>query len=378
MELTYRPLGTFIREVDVRNTGLKITKLMGVNLNKEMMPSVANVIGTDLSNYKIVRKNQFACKLMSVGRDACLPIALKSDDEPVIISSAYYAFEVINSNEILPEYLMLCFLRPIFDKELWFKTGGDVRGGITWNDFCQTKIPYVNINMQKKLINYYAIIKNRISLLKKINSKIWDVLLLNYKSFAKKSSIVTKLGEICSFQEGYVNPPQTEPENFNGDVNWLRAGDVNESCIYNTERTLTHQGFKSAGKSAILFQPGTIMITKSGVIGRLGLLEIAACGNRAVINISVNKSKDIEWVYLYLKSNQMSISELATGSAQRNLYVPILQNLDIPVLKEEESLCFHCKFEPLFTNIKRNCKEIEELKEMIKIIFEMFIFKEAV
>ena len=175
MELTYKPLGDFIHEVDVRNNDLSITKLMGVNLNKEMMPSVANIIDTDLSKYKVVTKNQFVCKLMSVGRDACLPIALKKDDEPVIISSAYYAFEVKNINEILPEYLFMCFLRPIFDKELWFKTGGDVRGGITWDDFCATKIPYISIEEQFKFVHDYKVITDRILLLEKINNNLLEI-----------------------------------------------------------------------------------------------------------------------------------------------------------------------------------------------------------
>ena len=131
MRSTFEPLGKFIHEVDVRNADLSVTKLMGVNLSKQMMPSVANIVGTDLTAYKVVNKGQFVCKLMSVGRDACLPIALKHDDEPVIISSAYYAFEVNDENEMMSEYLMMCFLRPDFDRELWFRTGGDVRGGVT-------------------------------------------------------------------------------------------------------------------------------------------------------------------------------------------------------------------------------------------------------
>ena len=62
MKLIYKPLGSLIREIDVRNSDLKITRLMGVNLNKEMMPSVANIVGTDLTNYKIVKKNLIITK----------------------------------------------------------------------------------------------------------------------------------------------------------------------------------------------------------------------------------------------------------------------------------------------------------------------------
>ena len=60
----YKRLGDYIREVNVRNRELKVTKPMGINIDKHFMPSVANVIGTDLSAYKLVSKNQFACNLM--------------------------------------------------------------------------------------------------------------------------------------------------------------------------------------------------------------------------------------------------------------------------------------------------------------------------
>ncbi|WP_300796665.1 hypothetical protein [uncultured Bacteroides sp.] len=59
-------LGDYIREVDVRNRDLEVTKLVGLTIDKSFIPSVANVIGTDLSKYKIIRKEQFACSLMQV------------------------------------------------------------------------------------------------------------------------------------------------------------------------------------------------------------------------------------------------------------------------------------------------------------------------
>ncbi len=172
MKSNYKTLGELIHQVDVRNTDLQVTKLMGVNLSKEFMPSVANIVGTDLTKYKIVKKGQFACKLMSVGRDVRLPIALKRDDEDVIISSAYYAFEVNNEDEILSEYLMMCFSRSEFDRELWFNSGGDVRGGINWETFCKVSVPLPTIEEQKNLVNSYKNITNRIALKKQINDNL--------------------------------------------------------------------------------------------------------------------------------------------------------------------------------------------------------------
>jgi type I restriction enzyme S subunit len=83
------------------------------------MPSVANQTGLDLSKYKVVKKGLFATNLMHVNRDEVLPIALYTDDEPALVSPAYKTFEVIDENELLPEFLMMEFQRPEFDRKAW-------------------------------------------------------------------------------------------------------------------------------------------------------------------------------------------------------------------------------------------------------------------
>ncbi len=149
-----------------------------------------------------------------------------------------------------------------------------------------------------------------------------------------------KLGDVCSFQEGYVNPTQTHPEYFDGKVKWLRATDLNNSFVYETSRTLTQQGFESAGKSAILFKPDTIGISKSGTIGRLGILKDFMCGNRAVINIAPNSDVNFRFIFYVLLNMQNSFEHLAVGSVQKNLYVPILADIcfNLPPLPTQQKI----------------------------------------
>lgn len=87
-------LGELINWVDVRNKGVISDNLLGINIDKFFMPSVANIIGTDLSYYKLIRKKQFACNPMHVGRDEKMPIALYMDDSLSIVSPAYFVFEI--------------------------------------------------------------------------------------------------------------------------------------------------------------------------------------------------------------------------------------------------------------------------------------------
>ena len=161
--MEYKRLGDYIREVNVRNRDEKVTKPMGINIDKHFMPSVANVIGTDLSAYKLVSKNQFACNLMHVGRDEKIPMAMQTDDNPIIVSPAYFVFELSQTEVLLPEYLMMWFSRPEFDRNAWFYTDADVRGGMDKSAFMDMMLPLPSIKRQREIVNEYETLSRRIS-----------------------------------------------------------------------------------------------------------------------------------------------------------------------------------------------------------------------
>lgn len=161
MKSNYKRLGDYIHEVDVRNTDLSVTELVGLTINKAFIPSVANVIGTDLANYKIIRKEQFACSLMQVSRDQKMPIAMFVNEE-AIMSPAYPMFEVIDKSVLLPQYLMMWFSRKEFDREASFYAVGGVRGSLTWKDFCDMKLPIPSIEKQREIVAEYETISKRI------------------------------------------------------------------------------------------------------------------------------------------------------------------------------------------------------------------------
>lgn len=167
-ENNMKRLGDYIRPVDVRNRDLKVTRLMGINIEKRFMPSVANVVGTDLSNYKVVSKGQFACNLMHVGRDEKIPVALQKDDEPIIVSPAYVVFEVVDTNVLLTEYLMMWFSRSEFDRNAWFYTDGDVRGGMDRDALFDMQIPVPAIEKQREIVAEYNTLATRIETNKKL------------------------------------------------------------------------------------------------------------------------------------------------------------------------------------------------------------------
>ena len=161
--LSHKRLGDYIREVDVRNRNLSVTTLVGLTINKAFIPSVANVIGTDLSNYKVIRKEQFACSLMQVSRDGKMPVAM-FENATAIMSPAYPMFEVIDKSILMPQYLMMWFSRKEFDREASFYAVGGVRGSLTWEDFCDMKLPIPSIERQREIVAEYETLSKRIRL----------------------------------------------------------------------------------------------------------------------------------------------------------------------------------------------------------------------
>lgn len=153
--MSYKRIGNYIHLVDNRNKDLAVTNLLGINITKNFMPSVANTSETDLSKYKIIQKGQFAYSAMQVGRDETIRLALYTDDAPAIISPAYLVIELNDENELLPEYMMMWFQRPESDRYGWFISDSSVRASLEWERFCEIQIPIPDINEQRKFVALY-------------------------------------------------------------------------------------------------------------------------------------------------------------------------------------------------------------------------------
>ena len=165
-------LGELIRNVDVKNKDLHCNNLRGLSMTKEFRPSTSNIVGTDLSKYKIVAQKQFACDFMSTIRVHKMPIAFNTGKEEILVSPAYAVFEVVDEKIILPEYLMMWFSRTEFDRYADFRSDAAIRGGFGWNELCETSISIPCITDQYKIVFEYQAITERIALKQKINDNL--------------------------------------------------------------------------------------------------------------------------------------------------------------------------------------------------------------
>jgi len=183
MKSSNKKIGDYIQLVDERNKGLKVQNLLGLSISKQFIPSVANIIGTDMENYKIIRRNQFACSTMQVRRDKKMPVALLQEVDEAIISQAYPIFEVKDEQELLPEYLMMWFTRSEFDREACFNAVGGVRGSLEWEDFENMKLPIPHPDKQREIVKEYNVIQNRITLNQQLIQKLEETAQAIYKQW---------------------------------------------------------------------------------------------------------------------------------------------------------------------------------------------------
>ena len=171
MKSNYKKLGSFILQVDVRNRDLAVNRLLGVSITKKFIESKANTVGTDFHNYKVVHRGQFAYGPVTSRNGDKVSIALLVEDE-CIISSSYSVFEIIDQHQLIPEYLMLWFSRPEFDRYARYKSHGSVREIFDWDQMCNVELPVPSYEEQLEIVNNYRTISERIELKKKINDNL--------------------------------------------------------------------------------------------------------------------------------------------------------------------------------------------------------------
>ena len=372
MGLTFEPLGKYVRLVDERNTDMATESVLGINIDKYFMPSVANVIGTDLSNYKLLRKGRFACNPMHVGRDGRLPVSRYTEDIPAIVSPAYFMFEIIDENEIEPEYLMLCFRRPDFDRMCWFRTDASVRGGITWEDVCALTIPVPSLPEQRKIVHDYKVITDRIELLRKMNENLEKQNLTLYKAyfdgFEMSGGVMPPdwnrmtVGDVASVTRGASPRPIQDFMCENG-MPWVKISDASASLskyLFGTAECIIKDGISKSR----LVKPKTLIVSNSASPGLPMLMEIEACVHDGWLIIDRFKDVSQEFMYYFFINERQKIVLQSNGSVFNNLKTDIVKEQPIVVPDEKTMTMLTKHFQAVNSVILNNAKEAEALKRV--------------
>ena len=366
-------LGDYIREVDVRNRDLEVTKLVGLTIDKSFIPSVANVIGTDLSKYKIIRKEQFACSLMQVSRDGKVPIAMLEERE-AIMSPAYPVFEVLDTTKLLPQYLMMWFSRKEFDREASFYAVGGVRGSLTWEDFCDMTLPIPPIEQQQKIVSEYEAVTRRIRLNEQIIAKLEETAQALYRKMfvdgIDKENLpegwrMGTIGEFCKEMKSGGTPNRSNTEYWNRkDYRWLKTGEVQNNVILNTEEYISEVGLINS--SAKIIPCGAIVMAMYGATaGQVAYLDCETTTNQACCNMICHTREDEAFLFFHLLYCQEEIKRLANGGAQENLSKEIIAAQPILIFEDERKKTIFVKLLDFIIYKYREYNILAELQSLL-------------
>ena len=377
MSVNYRKLGEIVELIDERNKALESSEVLGISIDKEFMPSVANTIGTDLSNYKLLRMNTFACNPMHVGRDERLPVSLYKKDIPAIVSPAYFIFRVKNENKVLPDFLMLIFKRDDFDRNCWFRTDGSVRGGITWNDICEIELPVPDLKEQEKIVNTYKAITKRIQLKQKINENLEKTAILKFENMLDNESLEKKsikIESICEVKGGKRLPLDSDLIENRNSHPYIRIRDLKENCFVVLNNEFLYVDDETQKEIArYITETNDLLISIVGTIGLTALVHKSLDKANLTENcVKLTKMKNLipEYVLIYLRSKtgQYAISQATVGAVQAKLPLKNIQNLDLPFFEDSIMKGYNDFLRKTFTCISNNLEEIIQLQSFRQLV----------
>lgn len=387
MKSNYKKLGGYIQLVDKRNRDLSITNLLGVSIEKKFIPSIANIIGTDLSSYKVVQTGQFAYGPVTSRNGEKISIAYL-DSEDCIISSSYTVFEVVNKDELDPEYLMLWFSRPEFDRYARYKSHGSVREIFDWNELCMVELPVPSIDEQRNIVKAYKTITDRIALKKQINDNleataqvIFKSLFIDYEGAEYTDFIEFEFGKypaswnlvdfdsVVDVRDGtHDSPSPTESGKYLITSRHLLPFAINRSDAY----FISEADFKKANERSKV-EYGDILFSMIGTIGIISFItdkEIDfAIKNVGLFRTSQNPT--IRYFILsYLKSKIVEnyIASYMAGSTQSYVSLNVLRKIPLILPTEDVLQNFEKQVTPLYAKMIENTHEITKLNDLKDVI----------
>lgn len=370
MEKEYKILGNYIRLVDERNRDLAVTKLLGVSISKKFIPSIANIVGTDLSNYKIVRTGQFAYGPVTSRNGEKISIAYL-DEEDCIISSSYTVFEVENKEELDPEYLMLWFSRPEFDRYARYKSHGSVREIFDWNELCMVELPVPDIEKQRNIVKAYKTITDRIALKQKINDNLLDSVQAIFRSWFVDYD---PFDGVCpsNWETGCVEDIAEFFDSMRKPLSSLERTDMERIYPYYGAVSIVDyvDDYIFDGEYLLVSEDGIYVVDENGHPLIQHISGKFWANNHAHI-LKGKSSFNEDSLYLFLANTNMA--PIVTGAAQPKINQANLKSFPITIPDSETMLKFNNIIQPFFDQRLTNESEIKKLEALQSLLLTRLV-----
>lgn len=362
---TYKRLGDYIREVNIRNRELKVTNLLGLSVSKEFMPSIANTIGTDMSAYKIVERNQLVYIADTSRRGDKIAIGLLDKYDNAIVSQAYTVFEVIDHEQLLPEYLMMWFRRPEFDRYARFHSHGSAREIFDWDELCDVMLPIPSITRQREIVSEYETLTNRI----RLNNQMIQHLEATAQALYRKIFVdnidkenlpegwrMGTLGEIATCLD-YKRKPLSEDE---------RKPIKGVYPYYGAMSVVDHINQYIFDGTYLLFsEDGANVIDENGHPALQYLWGKFWVNNHAHV-LQGNEIVSTEYLYMALK--EVNATHLVTGAAQPKINQENMNSIQLVIPSKENMDEFNKNVNLIFSYYKIATEENLKITELQSLL----------
>lgn len=378
MKEGYRLLGDFIRQVDVRNTDGKEENLLGVSVQKMFIPSIANTVGTDFTKYKVVKRGQFTYIPDTSRRGDKIGIALLTDYDEGLVSNIYTVFEVKDENELLPEYLMLWFSRPEFDRYARFKSHGSVREIMDWDEMCKVELPVPSIEKQRSIVKAYNTITDRIELKQKINDNLVATVTAIYRRMFIEGGRIyptAPLKQLCSKIGSGATPKGGKTAYQESGVSLVRSTNVFDYAFSYDD--LAHISDEQADQlSNVVVEENDVLFNITGVsVTRCCIVPADVLPARVNQHVMILRPKTAMPMSYYImttlcsaenKGKLMGIAQ--SGSTREAINKQEMESFSIPVPPTKEVQDFEIKARGLYESVIRNTEEIMRLNVMQQLL----------
>ena len=366
--MSYKKLGEYIRKVDLKNRDGKILNLQGLSMTKEFRKSTSNIIGTDLSTYKVVKDGQFCCDFMSVIRVHKLPVVLNNLGEDVIISPAYVVFEIKDQSLLLPEYLMMWFRRSEFDRYADFRCDSSIRGGFQWEELCEVELPIPSIEKQRELVKQYHTISDKI----KVNEQICEKLETTAQTLYKHWFVDCGNEELV-FIKDYIESNPSLPMKKGMKAKYTEMRDLSENHLSIKQPIIKeYMGGSRFQNFDTLFARITPCLEngKTGFVNYLVENEIAF-GSTEFIVIRPKFSISPYWVYCLCKDENFrtyAISTMIGSSGRQRVHESYLLKYKYPRIDEPKMMKFDLYVKSIFQLVKNFNNQIHKLAQLQSLL----------
>lgn len=323
-KVVWTEIGSLISLVDRRNSANEDLPVIGVNRDKDFMPTVANLDGIDLRRYKVIEKGNFIFSGMQTGRDICIRIGLYEREEPSLISPAYTTFFISRSDLVLPEFFFMYFCREEMDRYGAFCSDGSVRSNLDWDRFVSLRLPLPSIDEQHTIVDAWKSLRN----IKEQNEALAAPLMQLCQSYIQDCKHKYELVELRSYIEerNIRNDKETYGEDF------LRG--VNSNGVFDYSRAstdgLSFKNYKLVSQSQFAYNPSRI---------NLGSIAINADGTYIispmyiVFDVVDRENLMPEYLALWFRRKEFQRSTLfyASGSVRDTFGFENMKRTQIPL-----------------------------------------------